>query len=201
MAVKEATKSTFIESVEETLAGTKVWVFCKKGTMPLEWPAGCVDDDEGVITNSGKFMVTKKVRYRNIDTTTSKGQSAGYMELDPSSNVAVFGETDAQFLARIKDWIENSNDPRIEPCGVRIDSGNPFPLPFNNFDGMTADQVATVVMAQLTDDVATNMKMLRDYASYELNAGKREDVLAVLEEVAGLSGDESDDDGLVDDGS
>ncbi len=203
-----ATPTPFIESVKDATSHRKVWVFCKSGTMPLEWPkladgTRAVDDADVTVTSSGKVFRTNQRSYRNIETsiTDERGvgaQSAGFMELDLGDTTHPV-ETDAEFLARIEDWIEKSNDPRIVTYGVRIEASNPYPMPFDGWDTMKTDTILDFVAQQLGDDHDANTERLKRYASYEMSRDikihgePRADILDGLSILADASGDESDD--------
>lgn len=205
-------KTSFIDSVKESIPSHKVYVFCKSGTMPLEWPkkqdgTRSVDDDQIVVLGNGKAVVTGRERYRNIDTRITDdagrgGQSAGFQVLD--MNIP----EDVEFLERIKDWIANSRDPRIEKHGVRVEEGSPFPMPFAGWDHMKPSSLMDFVALQLSDDHEQNLSLLKSYAQYELSRrpldnepdrAPRQEVLDGLELLAVAPGDESDDDALVED--
>lgn len=201
---------TFIENLREELTDTKVLVYCKTGILPLEWPRDengdkKVSDAEVLVTASGKIMRRNEKIYRNIETriTDENGvgaQSDGFMELDTSDTSHPF-ETDAEFLARIEDWLANSNDYRIEKYGVHIRRGQPFPQPFDRWDELSAASIGEMVALMLGDDHEENLVRLKRYAGYELNrrdasGGElepRQDVLDVLEYLASASGDEAED--------
>lgn len=211
-----ATPSSFIESVKEMIGSERVFVFCKVGTLPLEWPIDPdtglpnIDDADAVPMPGGKVKFINRRIVRKIETsiTDERGvgaQSAGFMELDLGSNVRLHGETDAQFLDRINDWIAKSGDPRIEQYGVYVEQGNPFPIPFARWDDLKAETlIDTVATAYMGDDHEANLAMLRNFAGYELRrreeaGGPRQDVLDGLEFLATAVGDEDDDDAIIED--
>lgn len=222
MAVAEQNPPTLTEQVKDTITSHKVWVRCNVGTLPLEWPRvdpatgqKSVDDDD-LMQMGNRLVKTNSRRYRNIETrmVNEQGvgaQSAGFMELDLMDGSHPI-ETDAQFLVRIKDWIANSGDPRIAAKGVRVEEGNPFPLPFNNWDSLKAKDLLGMVANMLGDDHDSNLEILQRFAGYEisrreenadgsLRSVSRSDVLAGLDTLAAASGDESDDDAVVEDAS
>jgi hypothetical protein len=217
-------EQSLTEEVKASLTSHKVFVFCKRGTLPLEWPKNAdgsraIDDEDTTVLPNGKVLRTNRRMYRNIDTRIEDergvgAQSSGVMELDLLSKVEKQGETDAEFYARIKDWIDNSGDYRIEKYGVRVAEGNPFPIPFGSWDDITGEAVLTSVAAQLVDDHDKNVEYLRKCVQYELNRkverknlngvvtaveGPRQDVLDGLVFLARTPGDESADDAPVED--
>lgn len=213
--------ATLTQSVKQNLTSRKVWVRCSTGVLPLEWPR--VDpntgkravDDDTLMPMGNRMVKVGGARYRNIETRIANeqgigAQSAGFMELDLLNPNPPDGydETDAQFLARIKDWIANSGDSRIVAKGVRVEEGNPFPLPFGSWDTGKPKDVLNTLAGTLGDDHEANLETLRKAAGYELSRtvevnGElvpqvRQEILDGLDAIAGATGDESADDEVED---
>lgn len=204
---------SLVAEIAESMQSTRVFVFCKRGTMPLEWPrleggGRTVDDEDTTVLPNGKVLRTNRRAFRNIDTRAVNeqgvgAQSQGFMVLDLADKTEKDGETDAEFLERIEDWIENSGDYRIDKYGVRVERGNPFPIPFSTWDDLTDEAALSSIANMLVDDVERNEEILSSAIKYELNRhvkrddgridGPRERVLAGLDYLAAASGDESDD--------
>ncbi len=200
MSVSETVTTDFVEAVADSMESKKVFVFCKAGVHPLEWPkkedgTKSVDRDQYAAIGN-KAVIVSSERYRNIVTRLPGAKDAtspGYEVLDMGK------PEDVEFLARLKDYIANSNDPRIEKRGIRIEEGNPYPPPFNRWNELTAEACAQTVENMLGTDAEENRTLIAGWIKHELsNDNPNTEKLDFLNYLAGTSGAESYDDSVED---
>jgi hypothetical protein len=191
---------TFVDKVKDSMESSKVYVFCKVGTFPLEWPKkpdGTKSITRNHLANIGnKAVVVGSEVYRDVVTRHPSGEMAhslGYEQLDKSN------PDDMEFLDRIKDFIANSGDPRIEKYGLRVEEGNPYPPPFARWDDLSADTALEMAANMLGDDQQQNEDTIAAWAKYELAKDKpRKAILDGLNLLAADPGDESGDTNIQD---
>lgn len=194
------------DRVKESIANDEVWVYCNVGVLPIEWANGkrAVSDEDMHVLPSGKIVTGQRVLYRDIDTRSEVGADAmGFMRLDPKNDKHPV-ESDAAFLERIKDWLENSGDPRIAQHRVYLQQGATYSLPDPDWNELQPSTLMEIVALRLGDDPEANEAKLIAMMGYELNrpehfGGPRQQVIDELNDLAEMSGVESVDTDVADD--
>lgn len=210
--------------VQENHDTASVRVFCDVGVLPLEWPRDARNNprvtDAGY-TEKGKLIPGSQVNVRNIETAGQRqggagAPSLGYMDLNPLDRSHP-GETDAQFIERVEDWLNNSDDYRINRYNVSIQRGKRYPMPFDGWDRWNLEAIAGLVLAQMEDSPEENLDRLVNYCGYEMhravdetspdyarlqpgdNGGPRAELLKQLDLIAAAVGEEDSDTEVADD--
>jgi len=195
-----STKDTpFVDSVRDSMESSKVFVFCKSGRFPLEWPKvdGVKSVDRDHLAQMGsKAVVVGSDRFRAIVTRQEDRGSAtsrGYEVLDKSN------PDDMEFLATIKDMIANSGDRRIVRHAVRVEEGNPYPPPFNRWDELSVDACMATVSNMLGGERVENEALISEWIKYELSRDEPSvEKLESLNDLATSAGVELYDDEVFD---
>jgi len=148
----------------QSVVNTKV-VYIKANNsyqIPLEWPR----DENGnkTVSDCDYTQQGKKINVRmERDLVFDKNCRQALNTED---------QDDARFLAKVKDWVENSGDPRIVQCGVEIqESENAEPLPFPRYDSLKISTILEIISSML-DDIGDSPEdrnnLLESVARYEL---------------------------------
>jgi hypothetical protein len=192
-------QTAFVDSVKDSMGSSKVFVFCKSGRLPLEWPKveGVKSVDRDHLAQLGtKAVVVASDRYRAIVTRQEDRGSAtslGYEVLDKAN------PEDMEFLSTIKDWIKNSGDRRIVRHAVRVEEGNPYAPPFNRWDDLSCDACIATVTNMLGSDAGENQALIAEWIKYELSVDKpNREKLEALDALASSEGSEAYDDEVFD---
>jgi len=130
--------------------------------VPLEWP---LDEDGNPnvstceYTTQGKMINVKQAPTLVFDKNC-------YMKLDMTK------KKDQLLYEVLKDWLENSGDPRIESCGIEVsESENVEPVPFPRYDSMNIKTILEIIESMLDDmgdAPAERAELLESIARYEL---------------------------------